>query len=124
MAAEVNINLLLQLLGLDKDLSVPQRGTDGTAPTSTTGLATRTLAVADTPEELDTGGVTTVQGILIWANDYDLDVDTSYVTAFSTEQTAEAGELPILIVNPGGTVYINSTEDDETPSYTYIVWGT
>jgi len=124
MAAEVSVNLLLQLTGLDKDISVPQRGTDGTAPTSTTGLATRTLAVADTAEALDLGGVTTVQGILIWTNDYDLDIDTSFVAAFNAEQTVEAGELPVLIVNPGGTVYVNGNVNTETPSYTYIVWGT
>jgi hypothetical protein len=124
MAAEVNINILCKLSGLDKDIVFPERGTDGTAPTSAKGIETRTLATADTEEALDLGGVTTTQGIVIKAIDYDLDIDLDFVAAFDTDLTIKAGELPAIIPNPAGTVYVKNNGAGETPQYSFMLWGT
>lgn len=124
MAAEVNINMFLELTGLGKAHKIPERATDGTTPTATTGVQYRTLATADTAEALDTGDVSTVEGIWIKAIDYDLDIDLDYVAAFDADLTVEAGEFPAIIPNPAGTVYVKNNGASETPKYEVFVWGT
>lgn len=123
MAAQVDISLLAEATGLGKDYRFADRSTDGTAPTAFT-YNYRVLAVADTAEALDLGDVSTIQGIIIKAIDYDLDIDCDFVSSFDTDLTVEAGELPALIPNPAGTVYVKNNGSAETPAYEYLVWGT
>jgi len=123
MAAEVNINLIAELTGLGREINFIDRAADGTTPTAAT-YNYRVLATANTAEALDLGDISTVTGIAIRAIDYDLDIDLDFVAAFDADLTVKAGELPALIPNPAGTIYVNGSETDETPKYEYLIWGT
>ena len=123
MAATFSVAVLAELTGLGKDISYPDKGTDGTTPTASTGIVYRTLATANTAEALDLGGVGTVTCLIIRAIDYDLDIDLDYLTAFNADLTVNAGEIAAVIPNPV-LVYVNGAETDETPAYEYMVIGT
>ena len=124
MAAECNVNFLFELTGLGKLIRFPDKSSDGTEPTTHTGLEYRTLATADTEELLDVDAVGTVTGFWIRAIDYDLDIDLDFVAAFDADLTIKAGEFPAFIPNPAGTVYVKNNGAGETPSYEFIAWGT
>ena len=123
MAATFSVAVLAELTGLGKDISYPDKGTDGTTPTASTGIVYRTLATANTAEALDLGGVGTVTCLIIRAIDYDLDIDLDYLTTFNADLTVNAGEIAAVIPNPV-LVYVNGAETDETPAYEYFVCGT
>jgi len=123
MAAQVDVTVIVEPTELEFNIPFIKKGTDGTTP-DTMGGQIRTLATADTEEALDLGDVSTVQGIAIWAVDYDLDIDCDFVSAFDADQTAKAGEIPAVIPNPAGTVYVKNNGAGETPQYIYVVWGT
>jgi len=124
MAASCDLTTILELAGLGKETDFIHKGSVETAPTMTSGKQVRTLAVADTAEALDVCGITTTLTLMIRAIDYDLEVDLDYVSAFDADLTLLAGGPAALIPNPAGIVYVIGVEDDETPSYEFIVIGT
>lgn len=122
MAAELNLEYMAELTGLGANDNVMSgRATLGQTPTAVNHQY-RTLAVADTAEALDLGDISTVDLIIIRAIDYDLDIDTSYVSSFVAEITALAGEAP-MIFKPTGTVYVKNSGAGETVQYEYLVVG-
>lgn len=123
MTASAELSLIFELTGLDEDITFIDKGTDGTTPTAYSKMH-RTLGTADTAEALDLGDVSTVQGVVIRAIDYDLDIDCDFSSSFDADITAKAGEFPALIPNPAGTVYVKNNGASETPQYVYAVWGT
>jgi len=120
MAAAGLIKIVAQLTGLGEVQDFAQRFT----LTNTPALATynyRELAVADTAEALDLGGVSTVDLIIFKAVDNDMLIDTSYVSSFVEEINVPAGEIAIF--KPGATVYVKNEDAAETPAYEYLVIG-
>ena len=124
MAATLDVSVIAELQGLGQDIAFLDKGTDGTTPTATTGRPTRTLAVADTDEALDLGGVSTVTCIVIRAIDFDLDIDLDYASSFDVDLTIKAGEVPCVIPNPAGVTQVKNNGAAETPTYEYMVVGT
>lgn len=122
MAAEATVKVLGKVTGLGHEESYVKSGTDETTPTAAAYMY-RTIATANTAEALDLGDIATVTGIIIWAVDYDLDIDTDFVTAFDADQTAKAAGIPVIISYPAGTVYVKG-ETDQTTKYEYLIWGT
>jgi len=122
MAATFTTSVLAQLTGLGKELTFAEKGTDETTPTAGT-YNYRTIADADTAEALDLGDVTTVTAIVLYAIDYDVLIDTTYVSSFSSELTAKAGGIPVVITYPTGTVYVQG-ETGKTSKFEYLVIGT
>jgi len=122
MAATFTTSVLAQLTGLGKELTFAEKGTDETTPTAGT-YNYRTIADADTAEALDLGDVTTVTAIVLYAIDYDVLIDTTYSASFSSELTAKAGGIPVVITYPTGTVYVQG-ETGKTSKFEYLVIGT
>ena len=122
MAAEFKINLIAKLTGLGEQVDFIKTGTDETTPTAGAYMY-RTIATADTAEALDLGDVSTVTAIILYAVDYDVDIDCDYVAAFDADLTAKAAGIPVVITYPAGTVYVQG-ETDQTPKYEYVVIGT
>ena len=122
MAAEATIKLLAKLTGLGNEEHYSKSGTDETAPTASAYMY-RTIATADTAEALDLGDISTATGIVLYAVDYDLDVDLDYVAAFDADMTAKAAGIPVVITYPAGSVYVKG-ETGQTTKYEYLIWGT
>lgn len=122
MAAEFDLRLIAELTGLGEEVKFSKKGTDETAPTAGAYMY-RTIATADTAEALDLGDVSTVTGIILYAVDYDVDIDCDYVSSFDADLTAKAAGIPVVITYPAGTVYVKG-ETGQTPKYEYVVWGT
>lgn len=122
MAAEFTCSVVAQLTGLGKEIEFAEKGTDETTPTAGT-YNYRVIATADTAEALDLGDVSTVTAIVLYAVDYDVDIDCDFVTAFDADLTAKAGGIPAVITYPAGTVYVKG-ESAQTPAYEYLVIGT
>jgi hypothetical protein len=122
MAAEFQIKMIAQLIGLGEQLDFIKSGTDETTPTAGSYMY-RTITTANTAEALDLGDVSTVTAIVLYAIDYDVDIDCDYDTSFDADQTAKAAGLPVVITYPAGTVYVKG-ETDQTPAYEYLVIGT
>lgn len=122
MAAEFNVKMIAQLAGLGEPINFNKAGTDETAPTAGSYMY-RTIATADTEEALDLGDVSTVTAIVLYAVDYDVDIDCDFVAAFDADQTAKAAGIPVVITYPAGTVYVKG-ESGQTPAYEYLVIGT
>lgn len=122
MAAEFKINLVAKLTGLGEQVNFIKTGTDETTPTAGAYMY-RTIATADTEEALDLGDVSTVTAIILYAIDYDVDIDCDFVTAFDADLTAKAAGIPAVIPYPAGTVYVKG-ETSQTPKYEYLVIGT
>lgn len=123
MAAELTLSYIFKLAGLrDQDDVVAGLKTESDTPTASSGVQYRVLAEADTAEVLDVGDVSTIDCIILLAIDYDVDIDTSYSSSFSTEITARAGGLPVIF-EPGGTVYVKNNGSGETPKYVFLVVG-
>ncbi len=122
MAAEFNISILAELIGLGKDVTFTDKGIDGTTPTAGSYMY-RTLAVADTDEVLDLGDVSTVGAIVIRAITNDLDIDLDYVSAFDADLTVKAGAVPAVIPYPSGIIRVKNSGSGETPVYEYLIIG-
>ena len=122
MAAEFKINLIAKLTGLGEQVDFIKTGTDETTPTAGAYMY-RTIATANTAEALDLGDVSTVTAIILYAVDYDVDIDCDYVAAFDADLTAKAAGIPVVITYPAGTVYVKG-ETGQTPKYEYLVIGT
>jgi hypothetical protein len=122
MSAEFKINLIAKLAGLGEQIDFIKTGTDETTPTAGAYMY-RTIATANTAEALDLGDVSTVTAIVLYAIDYDVDIDCDYVAAFDADLTAKAAGIPVVITYPAGTVYVQG-ETDQTPAYEYVVIGT
>lgn len=122
MAAEFNVSVIAQLTGLGKQIEFAEKGSDETIPTAGT-YNYRTIATADTDEVLDLGDVSTVTCIILYAIDYDVDIDCDYVSAFDVDMTAKAAGIPAVIPYPAGVVRVKG-ESGQTPKYEYVVIGT
>lgn len=122
MAAEFTVKLLAQLTGLGEQIDFIKSGSDETTPTAGSYMY-RTIATANTAEALDLGGVSTVTAVVLYAVDYDVDIDCDYVAAFDADLTAKAAGIPAVITYPAGTVYVKG-ETDQTPKYEYVIIGT
>ena len=122
MAAEFQVKMIVQLTGLGEQINFIKSGTDETDPTAGAYMY-RTIATANKAEALDLGDVTTVTAIVLYAVDYDVDIDCDYVAAFDADLTAKAAGIPVVITYPAGTVYVQG-ETDQTPAYEYVVIGT
>jgi len=123
MAAEFNVSVLAELVGLGKDISFTDKGIDGTTPTAGSYMY-RTLATTNIAEALDLGDVSTVTCIVIRAVTEDLDVNLDFSSSFDADFTLTAGEIPAVIPTPAGTVYVENTTTDKVPVYEYLVIGT
>lgn len=124
MAATFDVSVIAELVGLNKDQVFSDKGTDGTTPDMTTGIPTRILTTADADEALGIGSISTIACIIIRAIDYDLDIDLDFSSAFDADLTVNAGEIPAVITNPAGTVYIKNNGAGETPTYEVFIVGT
>lgn len=122
MAATFQVNMIAKLAGLGEPINYVKSGTDETTPTAGSYMY-RTIATADTAEALDLGDVTTVTAIVLYAVDYDVDIDCDYVSAFDADLTAKAAGIPVVITYPAGTVYVKG-ESGQTPKYEYLIIGT
>lgn len=122
MAATFNVNMTAQLAGLGEQVNFVKTGSDETTPTAGAYMY-RTIAVADTAEALDLGDVSTVTCVILYAVDYDVDIDCDYVATFDADMTAKAAGIPAVIPYPAGTVYVKG-ESGQTPKYEYLVIGT
>jgi len=122
MAASCDISVIAELTGLGIDTAFIKKGSDETTPTASAYMY-RVIAAADTAEALDLGDISTVTGIVLYAIDYDVDIDCDYVSAFDADLTAKAAGIPVVITYPAGTVYVKG-ESGQTPKYEYLVWGT
>lgn len=123
MAAEFNVSVIAELIGLGKDVSFTDKGIDGTTPTAGSYMY-RTLATADTDEALDLGDVSTVGAIVIRAVTNDLDIDLDYASSFDVDLTIKAGEVAAVIPYPSGVTQIKNNGAGETPVYEYFIVGT
>lgn len=122
MAAEFKIKMIAQLTGLGEQVDFIKSGTDETTPTAGAYMY-RKIVAANTAEALDLGDVSTVTAIVLYAVDYDVDIDCDYVSAFDADLTAKAAGIPAVITYPAGTVYVKG-ETGQTPKYEYLVIGT
>jgi len=122
MAAEFKINMMAQLSGLGEQIDFIKSGTDETTPTAGSYMY-RTIAIANDAEALDLGDVSTVTAIVLYAVDYDVDIDCDYDdVAFDADLTAKAAGIPVVITYPAGNVYVQG-ETDQTPKYEFLVIG-
>ena len=122
MAAEFKLKMIAQLTGLGEQIDFIKSGTDETTPTAGSYMY-RTIATANTAEALDLGDVTTVTAIVLYAVDYDVDIDCDYVAAFDADLTAKAAGIPAVITYPAGVVCVKG-ETGQTPKFEYLVIGT
>lgn len=122
MAAALNVNVIAELVGLGEIINFIKRGSDETTPTAGAYMY-RTIATANTAEVLDLGDVSTVTMVILFAVDYDVDIDCDFSSSFDADLTAKAGGIPAVIPYPAGTVYVQG-ETDQTPKFEYIVVGT
>lgn len=127
MAATCDVETKLNLSGLGEEITIADDydvATTDTAPTAFTKQY-RTLSAGGSEEALDMGDVETDELRLIYikAIDYDLDIDTSYASTFSSEITILAGESQIFRVPADNSVYVKNTTGTETPAYEYAVVG-
>jgi len=122
MAADFTCKILAKLTGLGEEIEFHKQGTDETTPTAGCYMYS-VIAEADEAQELDLGDVSTVTAIILYAIDYDVDIDCDFVSSFDADLTAKAAGLPVVITYPAGTVYIKG-ESEKTPKFEYIVIGT
>lgn len=122
MAASFDCSVIAQLTGLGNKIDFVEKGTDETTPTAGSYMY-RVIATVDTEEALDLGDVATVTAIVLYAVDYDVDIDCDFSDAFDADLTAKAGGIPVVITYPAGTVYVKG-ESGQTPKYEYIIIGT
>lgn len=122
MAAEFKVKMSAQLSGLGEQINFIKQGTDETTPTAGSYMY-RTIATANTAEALDLGDVSTVTAIILYAVDFDVDIDCDWVSSFDADLTAKAAGIPVVITYPAGTVYVQG-ETDQTPKFEYLLIGT
>jgi hypothetical protein len=122
MAANLSIKTIAELTGLGETINFIKQGDDETTPTAGAYMY-RTIATADTAEALDLGDISTVTAIVLYAIDYDVDIDLDYVSSFDADMTAKTAGIPVVITYPAGTVYVQG-ESGQTPAYEYLVVGT
>lgn len=121
MAATFDVSIIAELMGLDKDINFPEKFAVTTTPTKAM-KGYQIQAVADTEEALNLGGITTIELIVIKCVSNDVDIDTSFNTAFSAEITVNEGEVAVF--KPTGTVYIKNDDATEVSTVSYVIVGT
>jgi len=82
----------------------------------------RQQASADSDEELDLGGVSTAELVVIKAVTNDLQVDADYSTSFDANIEIPEGEMAVF--KPVGTVRVKNKNAGEQCTYEYLVVGT
>jgi len=120
MAAECNLNILAELVGLGKTLKIPERFSTTAAPTR----AFYQYMVQDTADEdeaIAVGDVGTIELIIMKCISNNVDVDTSYSDAFSAEIEIQEGEMAVF--KPTGTVRIKNDDDGEQSTVEYWIIG-
>ena len=120
MAAKAEIWIRAFLSGLDLDIDFPKKFNLSNTPTKYARLS-QLQAVADTGEAIDVGDVATVDMIIIYAKDNDVDIDTSYASAFSAEVAMTEGE--VMIFKPEGTLWLKNGTAAEVATISYLVIG-
>jgi len=121
MAAEVNVNIIAQLTGLGDLQEFAKKFTMTATPTR----ALYHYAVqdtADTAQALEVGDVGTVELVILKCISNDVDIDTSFNTAFSAEIEVQEGELTVF--KPTGTTYFKNDDSGETSTIEYLIFGT
>jgi hypothetical protein len=121
MAAKAEVRVGVKLTGLGRIEEFAEKF-------NTTNTPARKMrnyvvqAVADTAEVLDVGDVGTVELIAINCVANDVDIDTSYNSAFNAELTVQEGEWAIF--KPAGTLWFKNNDAGEQSTLEYIVIGT
>jgi len=127
MAATVDVSIIVELMGLGRDLNFINKATDGTTPTAAT-YNYRVLATGGQAEALDLGDVATETILVIRAVDYDLDVDLDNsdddIAGFDADFTVKAAEPAAVIPNPAGNIWVDAHTGVEAPAYEYLLIGT
>lgn len=123
MAGVGYINVIGAVTGLGGPVQIAARGEVVTAPTIPVKFR-QIQAVADTEEALNMGGVATPSLVIIECVSNDVDIDTSFVAAFSAELTVEEGGPPAVIPTPSGTVYIKNNDAGEAVTIDVTIMGT
>lgn len=121
MAAEVDISLIMELMGLGEEVQFSDKFTGTTTPTRVLHQY-MVQATADTDEAIAVGDVGTIELIIMKCISNDVDVDTSYSAAFSAEIEIQEGEFAIF--KPVGTVRIMNDDAGEQSTVEYWVIGT
>jgi hypothetical protein len=122
MAAKAEVTIGLKVLELNaEDLDFIKRFDSTATPTRTTHMLLQ-QAVADTAEVLPVGDVGTVELIVMKCVTNDVDVDTTYVSAFNAEIEVQEGEWTVF--KPSGTVWIKNNDAAEQSTIEYWVVGT
>lgn len=121
MAAECAVNILAEVTGLGQIQKFAEKFTTTATPTRC-HYGYIVQDTADTAQALDVGDVGTIELIIMKCVSNDVDVDTSYVSAFSAEIEIQEGEIQIF--KPTGTVYIKNDDAGEQSTIEYIVIGT
>lgn len=122
MAATVEVAITVSVNGLGKGSECKDIFTDTVAPEVSIHVEQQQQETADTAEVLNVGAIDTVRGVWIRAITGDIAVDTSYVSAFNSEQIIYAGTSRVF--TPSGTVWIKNNTDLGQVTFEYLAWGT
>jgi len=120
LAVEATINGHLELTGLGETWMIPFTFSPPTVATKNCGYQQQ--ATANSAEAIPLGGVTTASLVLIHAKTNSVDIDTSFDTSFSAEQTIAEGDYALISV-PSGTLYFKNTTTDEQATIEYWILG-
>lgn len=123
MSAEALVTTKVTLTGIGDEIQVKTTVVDGTTFTKLLKVYP-VLAVADTPQALEIGDISTIAGVYIKALDYDAEIDLDFVSSFDADLTVKAGEPAAYIPNPAGIIYFTGVEADETPKLEVVIFGT
>jgi hypothetical protein len=120
MAATVttSISTVVAGMGNEDSLTLQFLAATSTRATHLVGAIT----APGTEQPLVLGSVTSPKGIWIEALDYDLDVDTSWLTpTFEAQITIPAGQAAYFV--PKGVVWVKNKTGTEAARFEYIVVG-
>lgn len=120
MAAEATVSIIAELTGLGQLQQLAEKFSVTTTP-ARVHYQYMEQATADTDEVLDVGDVGTVHLIILKCIANDVDIDTSYATAFSAEIEVPEGEVAVF--KPTGTVRIKNDDSAEKSTIEYLVIG-
>lgn len=122
MAAEANVSIICEVIGLGQLQSIAEKFAITTIP-ARVFYHYMEQTTADAHEVLDVGDVGTVHLIILKCISNDVDIDTSYVAStFSAEIEVQEGEVAVF--KPSGTVWIeNHADSGDKSTIEYLVVG-